>query len=210
MTQPTVVVSVTTPNNLVNVLTPLLIAVLPIMGTTVFVLLCFERIRRVLHRTATTDALTGLPNRRTIGERAAALLERAQTLGIGFSVAVIDIDHFKRINDQYGHDGGDVVLIGVADTLNKACRGEQAVGRQGGEEFVAFFEDADRMDALAAAERLRTAIESSEYRFGDAVLQVTISIGVATFVGTDRDYAGILGRADRALYAAKAAGRNCT
>ncbi len=210
VTQSTVVLSISAPINLVNVLSPLLIAVLPIMGTTVFVLLCFERIRRVLHRIATTDELTGLPNRRTIGEHAAMLFSRAKALSLGFSIAVIDIDHFKRVNDQYGHDTGDLVLKGIASTLAAQCRSGDLVGRQGGEEFVALFEDADATDALVAAERLRTAIEGKSHHGADTTLGLTVSIGVATFLPTDREYADILRRADRALYAAKAAGRNCT
>lgn len=206
----TVVVSISTPTNLVNILTPLLIAVLPIMGTTVFVLLCFERIRRVLHRTATTDALTGLPNRRTISEHGTMRFERAKSLCLGFSIAVIDIDHFKRINDQYGHYVGDEVLRMVATTLAAHCRGADLVGRQGGEEFVALFEDAERSDALIAAERLRTAVEMAVHQGGAGILRVTVSIGIATFAATDTSYEVVLQRADRALYAAKAAGRNCT
>ena len=210
LTQSTVVTSISAPINLVNILTPLLIAVLPIMGTTVFVLLCFERIRRVLHRTATTDALTSLPNRRTVGEHGTLRFERAKSLSIGFSIAVIDIDHFKRINDKYGHDVGDEVLRVVATTLAAHCRGADLVGRQGGEEFVAFFEDADRTDALTAAERLRTAVEMAGHQSGSVTLKVTVSIGVATFAATDRNYEAVLQRADHALYAAKAAGRNCS
>lgn len=209
LSQSSAVVSISPPGNFVNILSPLLMAVLPIMGTTVFVLLCFERIRRVLHRTATTDELTGLPNRRTIGEHGTMRFERAKSLGLGFSIAVIDIDHFKRMNDQYGHDVGDQVLRMVATTLAAHCRGADLVGRQGGEEFVALFDDADRADAIVAAERLRTAVDLALHKSGDDTLKVTVSIGVATFASTDHNYEAVLQRADRALYTAKAAGRNC-
>ncbi len=210
LTQSGAVVSISAPGNVVNILSPLLMAVLPIMGTTVFVLLCFERIRRVLHRTATTDELTGLPNRRTIGESGTMRFDRANSLGLGFSIAVVDIDHFKRINDQCGHDVGDAVLRVVAATLADYCRGANIVGRHGGEEFVALFDDAGRSDALVAAERLRAAVEMVAHQSGADLLRVTVSIGVATFAPTDQNYEAILQRADRALYAAKAAGRNCT
>ncbi len=210
LTQSTHVPSISTPVNIVNILTPVLIGVLPIMGTTVFVLLCFERIRRVLQRIATIDSLTGLPNRRMIGEHGATLFARAKNLHLGFSIAVIDVDHFKKINDQYGHDIGDLVLKGIADTLAAHCRQGDVVGRHGGEEFVALFKDADATDALAAAERLRIAIEATTHPCAGAVLSVTISAGVAAFSAADDEYADILRRADRALYAAKAAGRNCT
>jgi diguanylate cyclase (GGDEF)-like protein len=201
--------SIAQSSNLVNSLTPLLLSVFPVIGTTAFVLLCFERIRSELHRAATTDSLTGLPNRRTIGERATALFERARTMGLGFSIAVVDIDHFKRINDQHGHDAGDAVLCGVAQALAAHCRGSNVVGRQGGEEFVALLDGANSADALIAAERLRAAVASSTHRFEQTTLRVTASIGIATFSPDDREFANVLRRADRALYAAKAAGRNC-
>ena len=209
VTRPGAVISIAQPLNWVNALTPLLLAVLPIVGTTTFVLLCFERIRAELQRVATTDALTGLPNRLTIGERADALFKQARSLGLGFSIAVIDVDHFKGVNDQYGHDAGDVVLRGVAQTLAAQCRGSNVVGRHGGEEFVALFDGATMQDAMIAGERLRAGIEASAHVFGQTTLHVTASIGVATFDPTDKEFADILRRADRALYDAKAAGRNC-
>lgn len=205
-----VVVSIAQPLNWVNALTPLLVAVLPVIGTTAFVLLCFERIRAELHRAATTDALTGLPNRRTITERASVLLALAHAGQQPFSVAVIDVDYFKAINDQHGHDIGDQVLQAVAASLRAHCRGEEVVGRQGGEEFVALLPEADAAGAHRAAERLRTAVADQSIAVGpDTSLQVTVSIGIAT--GTSNslpDFDTLLKRADMALYDAKANGRN--
>ena len=205
-----VVVSIAQPLNWVNALTPLLVAVLPVIGTTAFVLLCFERIRAELHRAATTDALTGLPNRRTITERASVLLALAHAGQQPFSVAVIDVDHFKAINDQHGHDIGDLVLQAVAANLRAHCRGEEVVGRQGGEEFVALLPEADAAGAHRAAERLRTAVADQSIAVGpDTSLQVTVSIGIAT--GTSNslpDFDTLLKHADMALYDAKANGRN--
>ena len=205
-----VVVSIAQPLNWVNALTPLLVAVLPVIGTTAFVLLCFERIRAELHRAATTDALTGLPNRRTITERASVLLALAHAGQQPFSVAVIDVDHFKAINDQHGHDIGDLVLQAVAASLRAHCRGEEVVGRQGGEEFVALLPEADAAGAHRAAERLRTAVADQSVAVGpNTSLQVTVSIGIAT--GTSNslpDFDTMLKRADMALYDAKANGRN--
>ena len=205
-----VVVSIAQPLNWVNALTPLLVAVLPVIGTTAFVLLCFERIRAELHRAATTDALTGLPNRRTITERASVLLALAHAGQQPFSVAVIDVDHFKAINDQHGHDIGDLVLQAVAASLRAHCRGEEVVGRQGGEEFVALLPEADAAGAHRAAERLRTAVADQSVAVGpDTSLQVTVSIGIAT--GTSNslpDFDTLLKHADMALYDAKANGRN--
>jgi diguanylate cyclase (GGDEF)-like protein len=207
--------SITTTGNLVAALSPLLIAALPIVGTTAFALLCFERIRSDLHEVATTDALTGLPNRRTIAEEAQRLVGHAKASGAPFSIAVIDIDHFKTINDNYGHDAGDVVLVGVAKTLKANVRGEQLVGRQGGEEFVALFEHANGEDALIAAESLRAAVSDVMHSLGEAHasaderISATVSIGIATLRASDQSFADLLRRADRALYAAKDAGRNC-
>lgn len=217
----TVVVSLATPISQVNALTPLLLAVLPVIGTTAYVLLCFERIRRELQRVATTDALTGLPNRLTINERAASLFAQrlvtvtplAAVAGLArrrdFAIAIIDIDHFKNVNDRHGHGVGDIVLQGVARTLAAHCGADNFVGRQGGEEFVALLDGADQPGALAAAERLRTAVERSTYQTDEATLTATVSIGVASLNDQDDEFADILRRADRALYAAKAAGRNC-
>lgn len=201
--------SITAAGSLVAALSPLMIAALPIVGTTAFALLCFERIRDDLHAAATTDALTELPNRRTISERAQALFSRSKARMQPFSVAVIDIDHFKRINDRYGHDAGDLVLQRIAKTLNDQVRGTQFVGRQGGEEFVALLEDADLNDARVAAERLRSAVEGATQTISGHTLKITVSVGIATNDRKDQTFDDILRRADRALYAAKDAGRNC-
>jgi diguanylate cyclase (GGDEF)-like protein len=201
--------SITASGNIVNALSPALILTLPIVGTTVLALMCFERMRSELHRVATTDALTGLPNRRTISERAVQRFVQAKALAQPFSVAVIDIDHFKRINDRYGHDAGDHVLQRVANTLSEHVRGKQFVGRQGGEEFVALLEDANAQDAASAAERLRAAIAAATKPSEKHVEPVTASIGVATIDEDDVSFDDLLRRADRALYAAKNAGRNC-
>jgi diguanylate cyclase (GGDEF)-like protein len=200
--------SITASGNIVNALSPALILTLPIVGTTVFALMCFERMRIELHRVATTDALTGLPNRRTISEHATQSFTQAKARAQPFSVAVIDIDHFKRINDRYGHDAGDHVLQRVAQTLSEHARGKQLVGRQGGEEFVALLEDANAPDSATAAERLREAVAAATPLIGGNPESVTVSIGVATMNEGDASFDDLLRRADRALYAAKDAGRN--
>jgi diguanylate cyclase (GGDEF)-like protein len=197
------------PNSIAAAISPFILAMLPVMGTTAFVLLCFERIRRDLHRIATTDALTGLANRRTMNERADQMFVRARASNETFSVAVIDIDHFKQINDRHGHDAGDQVLIAVAHALERNCRGKESVGRHGGEEFVVMLDGAAQVEALAAAERLRGVIEQLEHANLPVAVRTTVSIGVATLQSDDASFDDVLRRADRALYAAKAAGRNC-
>jgi diguanylate cyclase (GGDEF)-like protein len=205
----TAVDSLLAANNVANALTPMLIAILPIVGTTAFVLLLFERIRRDLHRMATTDELTSLANRRSIAESAHAALSHAKSFAGQFAVALIDVDYFKQINDRCGHAAGDVVLANIAKVLAKNCRGKQLVGRQGGEEFVALFHDATLQEARVAAERLRSAVEQTRHEIDGKTVATTISVGVAALQPSDKTFDDLLRRADRALYAAKSAGRNC-
>ncbi|MBL8523256.1 MAG: GGDEF domain-containing protein, partial [Betaproteobacteria bacterium] len=192
----------------VNVVTPLLVAVPPVIGTTAFLMMCSERIRRQWELAAATDYLTGLPNRRTITGTGEARFNAAKRTGSNFAVAIIDIDHFKSINDRYGHDTGDIALKHVAAILEQNCRGPNMVGRQGGEEFVALLEVNTPAEATAAAERLRQAIESATMRLNNSEIRITASIGVGVIAAEDRVLDDLLRRADQALYAAKAGGRN--
>jgi diguanylate cyclase (GGDEF)-like protein len=197
----------------VNYLTVMLASILPVVGTTVFSLMCFERIRSQWERAAATDYLTGLPNRRTIatsGEsrfKQALRLRSAQSV---FAVAVIDIDHFKRINDQFGHETGDLALKHVAEILNKHGRGAGMVGRLGGEEFVALFDISNEAEAFTAAERLRAALAEQPMALPSSgePLHITASFGVATMRSADTSFDMLLRRADTALYRAKQDGRN--
>lgn len=149
---------------------------------------------------AGTDELTGLRNRRG----GLALLDELARAELAFSILVIDVDHFKRVNDTLGHDGGDRVLREVAGVLSAQVRGADFVCRWGGEEFVAVVRSADPDAALLTAERLRTAVRS-EVHAGDA--PVTVSIGVAH--RADRSSAmSAMKQADAALYEAKASGRD--
>ncbi len=125
-----------------------------------------------------------------------------------FALAVIDVDHFKRVNDEHGHEVGDAALRHVAGVLRAACRSEDVLGRQGGEEFVVLVDDRQGDDACAIAERLRAAVAAAPLQLGALSMPITISIGVSAIAAQDRDYDAALRRADQALYAAKAAGRN--
>jgi diguanylate cyclase (GGDEF)-like protein len=191
-----------------NVVTPLLVAVPPVIGTTAFLMMCSERIRRQWELAAATDYLTGLPNRRTITGTGEARFNAAKRSGANFAVAIVDIDHFKSINDRYGHDTGDIALKHVAAVLEHHCRGPNMVGRQGGEEFVALLEVNTATEAHTAAERLRQAIESASLKLNNAELKITASIGVGVIAAEDRVLDDLLRRADQALYAAKSGGRN--
>lgn len=157
-----------------------------------------------LREMAATDELTGIPNRRSILEVLGRESARARRYAEPLAVLMIDIDHFKEVNDSRGHAAGDAVLKGVASTLQSTVRDSDFAGRYGGEEFLAILPHQDERGALIAAERIRCRIADTET--GPDRLKVTVSIGVGA-IGADGVEA-MLSRADRAMYAAKAAGRN--
>lgn len=156
---------------------------------------------------AAHDELTGLPNRRAMTGMLEAERQRTVRAGHQWSVAVLDVDHFKRVNDFHGHAAGDEALRTVARVCASVVRKCDSVSRWGGEEFVLLFRDIDPQLALAATERIRTRLEVTPISFGDAIFTVRASIGVAGHLSGE-DAARTLLRADRALYEAKAAGRN--
>ncbi|MEO8384076.1 MAG: GGDEF domain-containing protein [Betaproteobacteria bacterium] len=192
----------------VNAVTPLMVAVLPVVGTTAFLMMCSERIRRQWELAATTDYLTDLPNRRTINATGQSRFAAARRTGHKIAVAIIDIDHFKSFNDHFGHECGDQALKHVAALLAQNCRGPSLVGRLGGEEFVALFENAGTNEALAAAERLRASIEQAPVILSGETRRITVSIGISLIANDDNAFDDVLRRADRALYVAKSSGRN--
>jgi two-component system cell cycle response regulator len=159
-----------------------------------------------LEMLAFTDPLTGLDNRRSMMRRLAAAISGARRHGRPLAAAMLDLDHFKTINDTHGHDVGDAVLIIIAQRLTERLRKEDVVGRLGGEEFFVLLPDADGPAADAAVEALRHAVADTPIRAGHREVSVTVSAGVASWAGDDAD--DLLRRADTALYAAKAAGRN--
>ena len=195
-------------SSIVNALTPLLSGVLPIIGTTAYLLMCSERLRRQWEQAASTDYLTGLPNRLTLVRAGMRRFVDAARLASPFAVAVLDVDHFKVVNDRYGHEVGDVALKHMARLLRAACRAHELPARQGGEEFVLMFEYQEAEGALAAAERLRASIEAMELHTHGFDIRLTASMGVAVLSPLDASFDAMLRRADAALYKAKAQGRN--
>ena len=153
---------------------------------------------------ASTDALTGLANRRRLVEYLGSKLAGAAGEEARLSVVLFDIDHFKSVNDRYGHDIGDEVLKRVASAAAEGLRNTDLIGRYGGEEFVIILPDTDEEVALQIAERVRARVEASWH---DRQPMVTVSLGIASTRGEDSGH-GILKRADVALYEAKTAGRN--
>lgn len=188
--------------------TSLTVAMLPVIGTTTFLVMCSERVSRQWEQAAATDYLTGLPNRRTITATGEGRFNSARRRNDCFALAMIDIDHFKSINDRFGHEAGDLALKHVAVVLEQHCRGPNMLGRQGGEEFVALLEVANAGEARAAGERLRRALEAQPFVLHGESLPLTVSVGVAVITAADSRFDDLLNRADAALYAAKSNGRN--
>jgi diguanylate cyclase len=153
------------------------------------------------------DALTGLPNRRPMIERLRDEASRHVRYQRPFSVAMLDIDHFKQINDRYGHEIGDKVLIEVARVLKAAMRDQDLCGRWGGEEFLVLMPETAQGAASLVVERVRSAIERLQVRVDEEAIGVTISIGLAQHMDGDT-YSDTINRADAALLSAKRGGRN--
>ena len=161
-----------------------------------------------LRELADTDPLTGFPNRRGISPVGEDVMSEFSSAGTPFSVLVMDIDHFKRINDTFGHAAGDEVIRHVANLVKSAIQPGDRAARFGGEEFVALLKDCALATASEVAERARRAIENGMVIYGGSTIRCTISIGVAVVDPADRDAQDVIARADAALYVAKASGRN--
>jgi two-component system cell cycle response regulator len=159
-------------------------------------------------RQAATDPLTGLMNRRAFKDAADREIARAERQGHPLAALLLDVDHFKHINDQRGHAGGDVVLASLGKLLAGEIRRMDFAGRWGGEEFVVLLGDSDRDTALAVAERIRAAVAAArvEDEAGEPI-PVTVSVGVAFHVAGE-GIESVLGRADAGMYLAKSLGRN--
>lgn len=168
-----------------------------------------RRLEQILTHQAMTDPLTGLCNRRHFILRANEELHRARRTGVPLAVLYLDIDHFKIINDNYGHALGDQVLVTVARACRDALGGEDLLARMGGEEFAALLPGQDKTAAQMTAERLRSCLGEVVTRSEDGqIVTITISIGVTALASDDGDMLSVLDRADRALYQAKTLGRN--
>ena len=152
-----------------------------------------------------TDTLTGLPNRRHLQEQLAGAAAAAERHHGTMAVLMVDIDHFKTVNDRFGHEAGDAVLRIVADRLTAASRTEDVVGRWGGEEFLVVAPSTDAAGARALGERLRAGAAAEPSPVADEHVSMTVSVGVAVGAG---DVEATLREADAALYEAKAGGRN--
>jgi diguanylate cyclase (GGDEF)-like protein len=163
------------------------------------------------HSAATTDRLTGVANRATLLESLFAEVERAGRYNRPLSVAFVDIDHFKQINDTYGHSFGDVVLRGVAQTIAATLRTSDVVGRYGGEEFMLVLAETTVEDASILAEKVRNLVGGQRFDSpGHPSISVTVSIGIAGGQGQNLRFDSLVRDADAAMYSAKSLGRNQT
>lgn len=168
-----------------------------------------KKVEQALEQLAQTDFLTNLANRRHFLALAEQELSRTARYGGPLSVLMIDLDHFKNINDTYGHKTGDVVLQRMAEVTRDTLRDVDVVGRLGGEEFAVVLPQTDRERALEVAERLRQTIADAVVPLEQGLpLRFTVSIGVTTLAGTSTNIDTLLSQADEALYQAKNAGRN--
>lgn len=168
-----------------------------------------EEKNRLLEELARTDSLTGLPNRRAVEDWAKRQLSGAARHGFPMWIAIADLDHFKEVNDKFGHEVGDLVLQRFAQLMRANTRASNFCGRLGGEEFVMVLSQSDMRGASTAMARLRQKLEAETFDFAGLPLRVTASFGVAGFHGRKApEFAELLRQADGALYAAKANGRN--
>lgn len=170
-----------------------------------------ESHRQRLETLAATDPLTGLANRRRVFERAYAEIERCQRSGEPLAVLMLDLDHFKAVNDRYGHAVGDAMLVAVANAITTTLRRVDIAGRLGGEGFIILLPDTNEEAASIAAERLRKTLGEAKTEDG---ISVTTSLGVAvagkvpTEIDVGEYFRGLIQEADTALYLAKQRGRN--
>jgi diguanylate cyclase (GGDEF)-like protein len=181
---------------------------LEVLASHVAVSLANARMLKRLEELATRDGLTGLFNKRALTELAAHKLRSAQRFKKPLSLLVCDIDHFKRVNDTYGHDIGDLVIKGFGDVLARVKRDTDVVGRFGGEEFVVICEETDENGALQFAERIRQELELATFHSELGPVKVTCSIGVAPFPAAGTSWESLFKATDEALYASKRGGRN--
>jgi diguanylate cyclase (GGDEF)-like protein len=158
---------------------------------------------------ALTDPLTGLQNRRSLFELGRIEFARSQRMKRPFCCMMLDLDHFKQVNDNYGHPIGDLVLQEFAKRSAKSVREIDLVGRYGGEELIILLPETDRERALMVAERVRASIVANPIETPSGEINLTVSIGVAAMDQHTMELETLIARADQAVYIAKHKGRNC-
>jgi len=184
------------------------------VGHTSVVKFCFqdeveESFQKTLYEAATRDPLVGCHNRRYLAETLAAEFATSLRAGIPLSFMMLDLDHFKQVNDDYGHPAGDHALQEVGRLIQEYLRTGDTLARYGGEEFALVLRHCSADGAVVLAERLRTAIQNHTFKYSGRQFRITTSIGIATFVGRNcAEPSELLQAADASLYEAKSRGRN--
>lgn len=194
-------------NNLPMVTTVSALIAPPLAALMLSLVFELDRSRKEMEAISRVDALTGVINRRHFYAVCRTEFSRAVRHHLPASVLMIDIDHFKRINDTHGHDAGDAVLVAFANRCTSQLRKEDVFARTGGEEFAVLLPMTDLEDAAVVAEKLRRSIEQFDVALPTHSVRATISVGVAQ-LGSGDTVETIIKRADQRLYAAKSAGRN--
>ncbi|MFH0900217.1 MAG: GGDEF domain-containing protein [Pseudomonadota bacterium] len=183
------------------------------IGRTIFKFLSGNNIENAYHeeiyRLTTVDGLTQVFNKRYFLETLEREISRAHRYHRALSLIMLDIDHFKNINDTFGHLAGDAVLKQLASAVKARVRREDILARYGGEEFSIVLPEVDHASAVQTAEKIRALVEKMPFKFESTVIPVTVSLGVGTLEGELNDPSEFIRQADEKLYEAKAKGRNC-
>ncbi len=192
----------------VNAYTFMVGAVSQFFISSLFVLMLSYQLNQNLASMVTIDGLTGILNRRGLEDGALKMQGICKRINMSMAALLIDIDHFKKVNDQHGHLVGDDVLRHVAKVISKTLRTGDVAGRYGGEEFSVFMPNTNENDAGVLAERIRAAVEAAPFKENHLNIRITVSIGVADSVRAGYDFKGLIAAADGTLYSAKNNGRN--
>ena len=192
----------------VNAYTFMLGAVSQFFISSLFVLMLSYKLNQKLESIATIDGLTAVLNRRGLEDAAVKMQDICKRINLSMAILLIDIDHFKKVNDKYGHLTGDDVLRHLSKEVASVLRSSDVLGRYGGEEFCVFLPNTTETDAVALAERIRAGVEASPFINANDSIKTTISIGVADSVRAGYDFKGLVATADSAMYGAKNGGRN--
>jgi diguanylate cyclase len=192
----------------VNGYTFMLGAVSQFFISSLFVLMLSYKLNQKLESIATIDGLTSVLNRRGLEDAAVKMQDICKRINLSMAVLLIDIDHFKKVNDTHGHLVGDDVLRHLASVIADILRSSDVLGRYGGEEFCAFLPNTTESDAIGLAERIRAGVEASPLMVNKVNIKATVSIGVADSVRAGYDFKGLVATADSAMYGAKNGGRN--
>ena len=192
----------------VNAYTFMVGAVSQFFISSLFVVMLSYRINENLVSIATNDGLTGVLNRRGLEDAAQKMQSICKRINLSMAVLMLDVDHFKKVNDQHGHLYGDGVLRHLTTVISNILRSGDIFGRYGGEEFCVFLPNTNEQEASRLAERIRAGVEIALACVNQKTVNVTISIGVADSILAGYDFTGLVAAADKALFAAKNKGRN--